>query len=137
MRSDPEAVVSGLYAAWSLQDIEAVLAYCSNDIVYAVHQHSGVSGLGGDMTGKNAVRAYLKAVCEVWEFIDMMPGSFDVRGDEIHEYMRFHARHRPSGQELIGRKRHVWLVLDGRVARCDEYQDAASLDAFMRMVGAR
>lgn len=141
MRGDPEAVVAGLYAACQLEDIEAMLAYCHDDIHYSVYQPNGISGLGGEIVGKNVLRRYLRAVFETWEFVEVMHGSLRIEGGTagatVRETSRFHVLHRATGLPLEGRKRHVWHVDGGRIARCEEFQDASQIDAFLRMVGAR
>lgn len=136
MRSDPEAIIAGLYAAWSMQDVEATLAYCSDDIVYFVHQPDGANWIGGEISGKPAVRAYLQMLRDTWEFLLLTPGPFDIRGGEVREYLQFRSRHRATGQVMEGHKRHIWQIIDGRITRCEEFQDAAVVAAFLRMVSA-
>ena len=137
MRFDPEAVVHGLYAAWTMQDVETTLAYCHDDIRYRVVTTSGEPALAADTVGKAAVGSYLSAVCAAWEFIEVVPGPFTVDGNILREQTRFRAIHRPSGLPLDGRRRHVWVVEDGRVRSCTEYQDIGALAAFLRMAEAR
>ena len=138
MRSDPEAVIQGLYAAWTLQDVETTLAYCHDDVRYEVvtastHSHRA------DLAGKAQVRAHLEAMCAVWEWHPawIQPGPFVVEGDVvIREQFAFRARHRRSGLEMNGTRRHVWTVKKGRVSLCSEQLDTATLDAFLRMADA-
>lgn len=136
MRNDPASVVEGLYAAWALQDVETVLAYCSHDVCYDVIETEGISGLGGEIRGKDAVRSYLKAMVAAWEFLQIVPGSMLISGDEVREIGSFHCRHRATGDVIEIRKRHVWRVPRGRVVSCIEYQDAFKLSAFLRMARA-
>jgi ketosteroid isomerase-like protein len=133
MRVGPEAIVSGLYAAWRLQDVCATLAYCTDDIRYTVHQPLHITGVGANIIGKAAVTSYLNAVCAVWEFLEMTPELRTIEGNVLREQVRFRAGHRLSGMILEGRKRHVWVVDETRVVSCDEYQDAEKIDAFLRL----
>lgn len=137
MRCDPESVVSGLYAAWRLQDLEATLAYFHDDLRFTSHEPDGIRGLGGNMLGKAAFRSYLIAVRNAWEFVIIRPSPFVIDGEILREHTRFSAIHRRTGLPLESSKRHVWRVRDGRVAECDEYQDAVKIDAFRRMAVAR
>lgn len=133
MRSDPEAVVEGLYAALRLTDVEATLAYCADHMVYVLHGPSGRSRYGGEIVGKAAVRSYLNAVVKAWEFLLIEPGPFRVEGGVIREVTRFRSRFRVTGDILESQKRHVWMVEKGMVTRCDEYQDAKLMKAFLEM----
>ncbi len=138
MRSDPESIIHGLYAAWTLQDIDATLAYCHDHVRYEVVTPDGRKPCA-DNVGKAAVRTYLEAMCAVWHwragFIE--PGPFVVEGNlVIREQVRFRAVHRRSGLEFTGTRRHVWQVEDGRVAMCREHVDVNKLEAFLRMAEA-
>ena len=137
MVDDPSSILTALYAAWAAQDIEMTLIYCSDDIRYTVHSPEGISGVGGVMQGKASLRAYLTAVCGVWDFVEIMSGDLtpNVADDPelVRESMRFRAVHRLTGLPLDGRKRHVWRVHNGRVVECDEFQDAMTIKTFLEM----
>jgi ketosteroid isomerase-like protein len=133
MRCDPASVVEGFFAAWEQQDVETSLAYCVEDIVYSVKQPSGVYGLGREICGKPALRSYLNALVAVWEFLDLRGEIVGVEGDTVRVTTHFRCRHRPTGETIDGRKRHVWKIETGRVLSCTEYQDAFALAAFLRM----
>lgn len=137
MRNDAEAVIEGLFAAWRMQDIEATLAYCADDMVYEVHQPDGITGLGGVMIGRAQIRSYLEAVCARWEFLELAPVSLFVQDDCVRGQTQFRSLHRRTGLPLAGTKRHVWRVAGSRVARCDEYQDAVQLKAFLALADAQ
>lgn len=136
MRNDAEAVVEGLYAAWRLQDVEATLCYCTPNIRYTVHQPEGVTGVGGESFGQKALRSRLQAMCATWEFEYLAPASLCVDGNCVRAQLVFRSIHRRSGLPLAGTKRQVWHVEDGRVASCDEYQDAVQIKAFLKMADA-
>lgn len=138
MRRDPEGTVHGLYTAWSLRDIDATLAYCHDDVGYHIVA-SGGSGHRAHLVGLAAVRAHLEAVCAVWQWepSSILPGPFVVEGNVvIREQFSFRARHRRSGLELSGTRRHVWRVAEGRVTCCTEHLDGGALEAFLRMAEA-
>lgn len=131
VRSDPEAVIEGLYAALRLADVEATLAYCADHMVYVVHVPSGRSISGGEIAGKGAIRSYLNAVVAAWEFLLIEPGPMQVEGGVVREVTSFRARLRARGDVLDSQKRHVWLVENGHVTRCEEFQDAKLMEAFL------
>ena len=137
MRSDAEGVVEGLYAAWRLQDVDTTLAYCADEMRYTVHQPEGISGIGGVVSGKPALRSYLEAICATWEFAVLTPVILYVDSTVVREQTRFSSVHRRSGLPLAGTKRHIWHIENGRVVNCDEYQDAVRIRAFLRMAEAQ
>lgn len=136
MRADAGSNIHGLYAAWRIGDIGAVLAYCTDDIRYAVHSADGRYDLSVAAIGKADVRAYLTAVCASWEFVQIEPGPLTIADGIVREYSRFRSRHRKSGLVLEGGRRHVWVMRDNLVASCSEYQDFGTLRAFMQLADA-
>lgn len=137
MRSDAVATVDGLYAAWAIQDVETVLAYCSDDICYNVLHPISAFSAEASIRGRSAVRSYLEGVAATWEFLEIVPGTMLINGCEVREYGRFKSRHRTTGEVLETFKRHIWIVKNGRVVSCTEYQDLAHDLAFMRMAWSR
>ena len=133
MRSDPESVIDGLYSAWRLQDVEAVLAYCTQDVCFRVLPSESDRGRIFEMRGRDEFREHLKALRAAWEFLDMSPGPLSVNGDHAREVMRVSARHRATGRILESHKRHVWQFDGHRIKSCDEYEDTALLRAFLRL----
>lgn len=138
MRCDPEAVIQGLYSAWTLQDIDTTLAYCHDDVKYRVLTSDG-RWQRLELNGKAEVRAHMEAMCAVWGWrpADIQPGPFVVEGNlVIREQFAFRCTHRRSGLEFTGTRRHVWKVEGGRISCCTEHIDAGALDAFLRMAEA-
>ncbi len=133
MTRDPARVLENVYASWRLQDVAAVLDLCTAKICYVVHKPPEIVGVGGCMLGLAEVRSYLEAVCRTWEFLEIVPGTFHIQGDEIRELMRFKTRLRGTADELEGSKRHIWQFRNGRVCQFQEFQDAQSIRAFLGM----
>lgn len=136
MANDPGTVVRQLFDCWQARDIDGVLALCHDSISYNLHQQPHQSRFAGELRGKSEVGDYLSAVCDKWYFVEIVPGPMTVEGDIVRETTHFHARHGgPDGEPIGGIKRHEWLVIDGLVARCDEFQDADMIGAFIRYYG--
>ena len=57
-----------------------------------------------------------------------------VRDDIVRAQLVYYYNHNESGQNLDGRLRHVWQVVDGKVAMLDEYHDVPMLKSFLDMV---
>ena len=133
MRVGAEALVEGLYAAWRIQDIEATLIYCADDIRYSVQQRDGMSGVGGLMLGKPTVRSYLEAFCATWEILYLEPRVLRIEDNVVRGQLKFRALHRRTNLALDGIKRHVWVVGPKLLASCEEYHDADQIKAFLTM----
>lgn len=138
MRNDAEAVIQGLYSAWTLQDVDTTLAFCHDDVAYRVLSSDG-RWQRLELSGRSEVRGYLEAMCAVWEWHpeDIQPGPLIFVGNfVIREQFSFRCIHRRSGLEFTGSRRHEWTVEEGRITSCTEYIDAGALDAFLRMAEA-
>jgi hypothetical protein len=136
MRMGPEAAVEGLYAAWMIQDRDAMLAYVTDDLYFAQLvspidlRHAGVT-VGKDKFGDRA-----DMVFDDWAFETIVPIPLTVEGHIIRYLCEFAIRLRRTGDLLEGRMRSVFYVHDGpggKIYRIEEYHDAARFEAFMRL----
>lgn len=135
MPADPTDVIIALFQRWQAGDVAGVLAWCDDSICYVLHQQPHRSRFSGELRGKMDVGEYLTDVCKEWQFLKIVPGQMTVRGDVVRNLASFQARHRSTGEKIEGVKRQEWLVIDGRVARCDEYQDANMIGSFLHCFG--
>lgn len=133
MEADLKALISRLFERWQARDVEGVLDLCDPSICYRLHHQPHHSRFAGELRGKQDVRDYLTAVCANWHFVRIVPGPMQVDGDVVRETARFYARKGgPDGEVIVGCKRQEWLIINGLVARCDEFQDAEMIGAFIR-----
>ncbi len=129
------AAIQGFNAAWDNNDVDGALACFADDAVYVVNIADTGLSFGGKKSGKAAIRAAFVRMRSDFDVILYRP--FPVSGDDetLHGQVEFIYRHKHSGEDLSGRFRHVWTVRDGVIVRCEEYHDAARIEAFMRLFG--
>jgi ketosteroid isomerase-like protein len=130
----PENVVRQCLDAWAARDVDGTVACWGEPMRYTLHAEEGP--LAGTATTLQDLRARLTGFLAVFEFLAYVVESVRADGPAVRTSIVYWYRHKASRLELHGRYRHVWLVEDGRIVSCDEYHDAAALDAFMRLVAS-
>jgi ketosteroid isomerase-like protein len=133
---DPRTIITRFNQAWEDNDIEAALAFIADDAVYVLHVAETALPFGGETRGKSAIRAAFTGMRSDFDYILYRPFPMSGAGETLHGQVEFIYRHRASGEELSGRFRLVWTMRNGLIVRCEEYHDAARIEAFMRLFGA-
>jgi len=133
--SDERAVVAKAHAVWGESDLEAFLAFLTDDIVHNVNVDGGLVPYAASAVGKDAVRerlALLLATFEIQAFVieTMIHTPAYTRTRVLGYY-----KHKRSGERLDITPRFDAYVRDGLIWRIDEYHDAAYIEAFERFVG--
>ena len=131
---DTRSVVEALLRAWIAFDVDGVIATIAEDCVYALHLDEGVFPLAGETIGREAIRATLLGFRTKLDYRLWRPMHLVVEGEMARNQLEFLYRDRATGEEISGRCRFVWRVVDGFIVRCDEYHDAKRLEAFFRIV---
>ena len=134
---DNRAVVGSFLACWSVQDVEMTVAHVHEDFVYALYISETALPYGGETRGRDNVRAVLYAILAEFDYLRYEPEIISVEGDVVRVAATFVYHHRRTGEDLSGTKRMVFQLSDGRIARIDEYHDAAKVEAFMRLAAQR
>lgn len=130
-----EALVRAFCTAWAEGDIDAALAVAAEDAVYTLHLSEGVLPFVGESRGKAAIRDSLTQMRQHFDYLLWRPFPMTTQGDTVRGQLEFLFRHRASGEMIGGRGRFVWTVRDGKVQSCQEFQDRAMFETFMRLVG--
>ena len=112
------------------------LAYFADDAVFLEHLPAETIPYAGRTLDKAAIAERLAFMYASWELVRVEPLNFLVEGEQVTSQMAFVFRFKATGNLFEGRIRHVFRVVDGRIARLDEYLDAALLEAFMRLNAA-
>ncbi len=133
VRNDAEAVVHGAYQALAVGEREAQLAYFADDAIFHQHVPEGTIPHAGLSIGKRQFAERLDYIYANWDILKSEPLSFRVDGDWVHCQMASVFRYKRTGAIFEGRIRHVFHVVDGRIARLDEYVDAPLLRAFLEL----
>jgi ketosteroid isomerase-like protein len=114
-------VVKGVYAAFAVGDVPAVLAAMAPD----VHWTEAAGGpYGGVSVGPDAVlqNVFMKLGTE-WDGFAAVPGRFVADGETVVALGDYSGRHRATGKSFSARFAHVWTVRGGRVVQFEQITD--------------
>lgn len=124
-------ILDAAHAAWSGEDIEGVLACYVDDLVYWCN--TGAPD-GGPLTiiGKPAFRAFLQAMdvaerISVSEYFRLVDGVGRAR-------IECFIKHKTTGHTLVGTYRQLVTYREEKIARLEEYHDAARMAAFWQLI---
>ena len=134
--SDPRAIVATLNAVWEANDLEATLALFAEDAVFTVHATRVGAPHAGRWEGREQIRLALICLRSVFEYILYRPRIVSCTGARVFVTIEFLAAHRATGERIGFRFRQEFTVHDGLITSCDEFYDAAMLEAFMRLFTA-
>jgi ketosteroid isomerase-like protein len=135
MVSDAGTVLQGSWACWRARDKAATLAHFADDVVYAMYIPQNTLPFGGGPTvGKLALSDRLQAVLDQFDTLTYAGTLGGVLGERARGLVRFHFRHRRTGEEIDGVMRHVATVRGGLIVAFEEYHDIERVKAFMRLV---
>ncbi len=125
-------ILEATHAAWSNGDIEGVTRHFTDDLTYFCNT-GGPDGGPLTITGKAAYLELLRQIVEVAESVS------------VSEYFRFqdgigrakiecYIRHKTTRHTLVGSYRQLITYRDDKIARLEEFHDAAKMIAFWRMI---
>src|SRR5688572_24711058 len=125
-------ILDQTHAAWSRGDVEGLLRNVVDDISYVCNT-GGPDGGPLSITGKQAYGEMLQMIAAVAESVS------------VAEYFRFqdgvgrakvecYIRHKTTRHALVGSYRQLITYRGDRIARVEEFHDAAKMMAFWRMV---
>lgn len=126
------AILEAAHAAWSKQDVEAMLTWYHDDLSYYCNM-GGSDGNALRLFGKSDMRAFLEPVIKVADCISV-PISFSYQNGMGRAQVEVIIRHRESGNVLNGTYRQILLFEDYKIKALEEFHDAARMRAFWEMV---
>ncbi len=133
LNPSPEYVLRELYAARARGDIEAMLRYCSDDVIFAMYLPRDVVPFGGEAHGKPAGRAAMHSIAKHFALVYFLPVGIVMLGQLARAQVRYCFRHRASALELDGVMRHEVLIEHNLITCMREYHDTERIRAFMRL----
>ncbi|MGQ0671702.1 MAG: nuclear transport factor 2 family protein [Hyphomicrobium sp.] len=133
--TEPRKIIRTFIDAWAVGDLDAAFDCVAEDAIYVLHVAETTLPHGGERRGRPAIRKALAKSWDNFEYILFRQLPLSGSEDVLRGQVEFMFRHRRSGEVISGTLRHVWMVRNGLIQRCEEYHDAAKLDAFMRLVG--
>jgi ketosteroid isomerase-like protein len=134
MRARDRQVLEAMYASWAAKDLKAVLACCSDDIVFAIHVPPEVMPFAGETQGKAALAPRLQMILDDFDFLQFRPDFINDEGDTFHSQVHYHFRHKQTGHDIAGTMRHVWRVEGDKIVRLEEFHDTPRVRAFFDLL---
>lgn len=125
-------VLDGAHAAWSNGDIERLLSYYADDLVYWCNAGS-LEGAPYVLEGKPAYRTFLHSIVAVADSASVTE-HFQFEDGIGRAKVECYIRHRRTGLVLSGSYRQVATFRGRKIARIEEFHDAAKMAAFWRLV---
>lgn len=125
-------VVDGTHAAWTEGDIERLLSSYTDDLFYWCNAGS-IEGTPHIIEGKADFRTFLysiHAVAESGSVVDYFQFEDGIGRAKVDCYIL----HRRTGLLLSGSFRQVVTFRGRKIARLEDYHDAAKMAAFWRLV---
>ena len=126
-----ERLADDVLSAWNTQDVEAVLARYTEDLVYLD------PNTRGPVRGRDAMRAYLTKLFDRWTMTWARDEVFPLEEDGVT--IRWRATLAPAGSEQSVEVNGIDLViLEGELVKRNEvYFDRAALTALLPAPAAR
>ncbi len=122
-------VVQDAYAAFGRGDIQTLLTYFADDIiwtpVYGAGPHVPTSGL---RRGKAAVAEFFKQVAENVQFSQFEPKEFVATGDKVVALGHYTAT-TPIKKSFASDFAMVFTFREGKVTRFQEFCDSSAINA--------
>jgi ketosteroid isomerase-like protein len=125
-------ILDSSHAAWSGGDVEGVLSNYVEDLEYYCNT-GGPDGGPLRVVGKAALREMLQAIVKVAESVS------------VSEYFRYsdgvgrakiecYIRHKTTNHTMVGSYRQLITYRGDKIARMEEFHDAAKMIAFWQMI---
>jgi ketosteroid isomerase-like protein len=125
-------LVDAAHLAWSNRDTPALLACYCDDIRYTCN--TGSNGADSFVAvGKQAMLDFLLPVLNIAESMSVVE-RFVFKDGMARATITCFVRHKATGHVLSGSYRQILVFREGKIAKIDEFHDAARIAAFWRMV---
>lgn len=128
------AVFRRAVRCWSEEDFEGAVALLGDDIVHTVNVDALQIPWVSSAEGKVNVSARLKLIADTFVINAFIIEALAYEAGEIRATVLGYHVHRKTRERLDVRVRFRVRVRDGRIARIDEFLDAAYIEAFQRFV---
>jgi len=125
-------ILDSAHAAWSCGDIDGSLSFYVEDLTYFCNT-GGPDGGPLHITGRNALRDMLLEINKVADGISVTD-YFRFKDGVARATVECVIRHRTTSHTLVGSYRQLVTYRGNKIARMEEFHDAARMIAFWRMV---
>jgi ketosteroid isomerase-like protein len=125
-------VLDATHDAWCKGEIERLLSHYVEDLVYWCNAGS-LDGTPYIIEGKPALRTFLRSIASVAESASVTE-HFQFEDGIGRSKVEAYIRHRRTGHVLSGSFRQVITYRGRKIAKMEEFHDAAKMAAFWRLV---
>jgi len=126
------SLLEATHNAWCNGDVERLLSYYVDDCTYWCNTGS-LDGTPFIVEGKQPYRTFLRSIASVAESASVIE-HFQFEDGIGRAKVEAYIRHRRTGHVLAGSFRQIIIYRGRKIARCEEYHDAAKMAAFWRLV---
>ena len=134
---DSRSVVASFFAYWRVQDLEMALGHLHPEIVYTLHNGPDAAPFSGSYHGIDSCRALGYKVLADFDYLTYEPTIVSAGSRVVSAHVGFRLRHRATGHVIDGSQRSIFQVRDSLIARIDIYEDAARIEAYMKLAAQR
>lgn len=134
---DSRAVVTSFFTYWRVQDLEMALAHLHEEIVYTFHNGPDAAPFSGSYRGIDSCRALGYKVLAEFDYLGYEPTIVSAGNSVVSAHVRLRLRHRATGHVIEGSQRSIFQVREGLIASIGIYEDAARIEAYMKLVAQR
>jgi ketosteroid isomerase-like protein len=121
MSAENLAVVRGIYDAFAVGDVPAVLGAMSPDIVWNEAEDFPYADRNPYVGPQAILEGVFMRIGAEWDGFGVMPGEFLDAGDTIVALGRYTGTFKATGKAQDTQFAHVWKVRDGKAARFQQY----------------
>lgn len=88
----------------------------------------GMAGIDfrGTYRGVEGFLRFLSEISEAWDDPRWVPEGYEDAGDDVLVYIRFTAKGKSSGVEIVQQIAHVCTMRDGKLVRAEAFWDRAA-----------
>lgn len=129
------ATVEACHAAWSRGDLDGLLTWFCDDIVYSCNNGPNGDGQPYILHGKAEIRDFLAPVLLIAESMSVCE-HFVFEDDIGRAHIKCYIKEKRTGHTLNGTYRQNYRFRLGFVSSLEEIHDASKMAAFWRLVGS-
>jgi ketosteroid isomerase-like protein len=135
--SKPDNIISDIYDAWRMQDLEWLASYLPDDFCHVMYFPTELHPLAGECRGKTHVLERWRLYMAPLDFLRFQTNALIVAKDRAAAEIDLHHRHRETGCDLKTVKANFRMLEEGWPVRLTEYYDVGTLEAFAANIRAR
>ncbi|WP_298921173.1 nuclear transport factor 2 family protein [uncultured Roseobacter sp.] len=126
---DAEKIIRIIVNAYQERDLETVLEFISDDIVFINNADPDSAPHCARVSNKEEFVAYLKEIDECWDIQQFQINQLLVNGDDVATRSLMDYVSKNTGRRVVTQGAHFWTVKESKVIRIHEFYDTAAIGA--------